>query len=360
MNAGKTEDKTESIPNQEPTSTPEPTAVPDPEPEIFEEDGRYGVRFEGKSIADSIWQYIDRFKYNGKYYYLVTLNEKTGLMDENGDLIVEPVWEKVYDFYQGNDGKNTIRPVEKYLSFTDKGYIILNKSLYQIDSGKTMEYPGGTVVFLDGNILLARKYTSGDAIEFTVYDFRNGKVLDQMKSYKTSKTDIYYGFSLTENGNIGILVKTAYIYDSDRDKHPYDHYGYYSLDGSLVLKTSGHKPVILSDEMVIAECYYDKSKLHQCFKLYDLNNGKQISDLSFAGKWTPNEDPFLPEIYNADGDRVMIATTSHEMEETSFVIVNLTKRTAVKLPADIIDVQPFSDARAAVKNASPHTVIQNG
>ena len=58
---------------------------------IYQEGDRYGVKFGDKSIADPIWQYIECFQYDEKLYYLITLGDKTGLMDNAGNLIIEPV-----------------------------------------------------------------------------------------------------------------------------------------------------------------------------------------------------------------------------------------------------------------------------
>lgn len=74
---------------------PEPEITKSPYAEIFREKKKYGIRKDGKVIADAIWDYIEECPYSGGMLYMVSYKKKDGLMDENGELLIEPGYESV-------------------------------------------------------------------------------------------------------------------------------------------------------------------------------------------------------------------------------------------------------------------------
>ena len=75
-----------------PTIAPIQTSEPEPQLEIFEEDGKYGLRIGDEIVADAIWQLIFKHTTTDGSIFEVKLNDQYGLMDKNGQLILEPTY----------------------------------------------------------------------------------------------------------------------------------------------------------------------------------------------------------------------------------------------------------------------------
>lgn len=241
-------------------------------------------------------------------------------------------------------------------TFSSQGYIILPEEMYHIDTEKTVPIPKGDVIYLRGSLLVTKQYFQTAKGTVTVYDFRKQETIDSVTSYRTN----YYPspWAKTEEvGDLGFFVETNdHEYDEKKDKKnkdwkPYERYGFYSFDGKTAVKSRDSKPVVFPEYKIVAVCHYDSGPiLKKYVKMFDIESGNQISDLSFWVRGKLDENTGLPEIYDVDGQHVMPAQTAPETGKEVYVLINMTGKNVISLPDDITAVEPFAEGLAAVQN----------
>lgn len=272
-------------------------------------------------------------------------------MDADGNVILEPVWENVYS--TNEDGTVVLRD-KQLTSFADAGYIAADTNLYYIPSGETIQIPRGTIKYLKGNMLVVRDYsTSGKYMkeEVTVYDIHQQKTVDGMDNYAKIEKSIPL-MNVEEVGELGFYLETIERYDSDREEKAYPRYGFYSFDGTVIIKSSSYKPVIYEEYMIIATPFNEPAPGRSTlFSVYNLENGQQISQESFVIDGERDSDTRLPVVYDADGQHVMLVQ-KYQKNGKQFAIINMDLKEVILLPESIKKTEPFSDGLAAVQDES--------
>ena len=99
-------------------------APPEPVYEIVGSSKHYGIMYGDTVIADQVWDSIRMYTHSKGTYFVVWINEKYGLMDQNGNLIVEPTheWTAVGD----SVGDYLLVMKESYGDHSKYGYYLIN------------------------------------------------------------------------------------------------------------------------------------------------------------------------------------------------------------------------------------------
>ena len=359
---------TEAPMESEPTATPEPTKVPENIPVKFEEDGRYGIKFDGKTIADSIWQNIEIFKFNNAYYYLVELNDKTGLMDENGELIVEPAWEVSHSYSSDYKGFTKTQ-----YNFLDQGYIVVpceGKNIFCcVKDGQYVETPSGLLDYLDGNLLVfvstiydpTVKNENVRKSKLSVYNLATNQSSWEMESKGGTdrEKDLKLTTVLGRKANLSDeelkewRKKNGYVITKCGDKgiilnYNSSHYAYFGQDGKTISGYTGSH-FNYYDCNMLRDIRSDFLETENTVTLYDLDNDGEVFFSSAVYKSRKD----VPSAQKVDNQYLMViaeAQSEKSEEKGPLFLLNMTNRTITPLSEEIEKVMEFSDGMAAVQN----------
>lgn len=344
-----------SAPNAESTATPEPTEVPEPEYEVFEEDGRQGLKYGDEVIADAIWQEIRPCSgYEAEKLFTVEMNGLYGLMSASGELLIEPTWD--FCSAHGNLLEVTVKDQESHqiVSLETKKTICTipgwMRGFPSKDNKFTSDYVLGNCIVYDDhvktktwdNVKAASNRTNTTLCKMNggIVSLETGKKLFTFTSnFCVEDVDYYkledYGYRLTPVWDYGFIImygnrvigdeifyKTVFIsntgktLDINMDSAGKDYYAKL-IEGTSIMET-GYLP-----------------EQH----LYDISNGIQEIE---GGPF----DQIYIDSYPCD-DGVLVFATKNDGKD--FCLINLSQKTVYDLK-DVVAVNGFSDGMAAIMN----------
>ena len=343
-----------STPNAEPTATPEPTEAPEPEYEVFEENGRRGLKYGDDVIADAIWQDIQPCRgYEVEKLFIVRMNGLYGLMSANGELLIKPTWvycmsysdllEVSTDYQEGYqivslETKETIctipgkpRPFPSPDGYTHvMGNCIVYDDILEKPSGHAEAASNGantTLYKMNGGIVSLE--TGKELFAFTSYFCREDVSYYGLEDHGYRLTPVWdYGFIITYghrvNTALGDIIFYKEVFVSTTGK---------TLD--IKTNSSGECFFVQQIEGTSVLKMWDLGEQH----LYDISN--EIQEIEGS--------PFkhvYDDTYSCD-DGVLVYATKNDGKD--YVLINLSKNTLYELK-DVVAVHDFSDGMAALQN----------
>ena len=195
--------------------TPEPSPTSEPKVSRFEDNGKYGLKLGDQIIADAIWDTI----YNaGDDLYKVEISNRWGVMNEKGEVIIEPAYQHIDTISYSNN----------------KCYIVEQNDLYGI-------------INQSGDYLIQPKWkychSVGDYLEVVRESYSEGYEIVELGTWKT--------VAVLPNHIERIIEKRYAVYCSDRNSGP-DYY--YMSSGNDI-----HK--IHNDEETLSVYDLEKNRL---------------------------------------------------------------------------------------------------
>lgn len=319
------------------TQTTMPTATPEPELEIFEDQSGYeGLRRGNDIIVDAIWSSLYKYEYDDGFFYDAYLNNKLGLINSNGQMIVEPSpfvkgTFNIIDHYvywetsEGNERSEGSLPY-KYI-YQNYGPALL----FDLNTETVHNIPSSCIDdIIDHYAVYRLEHHSHDRegkdVGWGIYDLEQDKVIYSDKC--ALKVELF-----PEEGFI-VNSYSEYKHASKRDRFDEDmYYSFLSFDGKSVLKTKDG--YIKYDEAVNLLELHENS-LCQYYTI----DGKKITDWSKEDNRLDEYEKNRGWIECSDGRKILMVVSRKSGKEKKYRLFEYPSQKVISLP-DVVDIGIF-------------------
>lgn len=296
----------------------------EPEYKVTGNPGRMGVKYGDTVIADPIWDSIRIIRHSQGVSFAVCMNDKYGLMDHNGNLIVEPTeWTFVWTGTEAITVEDNI-----FVDIRVEG----DKSTYGTHivnaiTGKEVYYLNGDPMYIIGGRYMpfsSVEYSYGKEPRYGLFDAVTLKVL-------ATDVPVYDERYFTCYDGLGIHVTNFTSYNT-----------FFFLNGQKVSTPKSNKDLYVDPQLrtVFVE---DASTAR--FKAYDAN-GKSLLPAGYLVDWRQISGKTVNLQHDEDGTRCIafLGTTGG-----SFGLYHFGTNTFTQLPG-VSAYENFSDGMARVQN----------
>lgn len=232
---------------------------------VINKDNSYSlITTDQRKIAT--YQYID---YLGDDLYRVRTNNKFGLINNQGIVIVPIKYDKIFDFEQGyakvvlsglyglinKQGKEVIPPIYEDISEIKDGKVIATKGkkgLVSVDGESLIDTKYLDINFTYDNQLIAQKSKN----KYLKINYEGNKIKNlHLRKYSVEK--IKNGYILVYPNLLFSVDFTSKLLDSDGEEIEKDVYNYFSAsEDKIIIKTFDKGAKLINSTKTIQSKYY--------------------------------------------------------------------------------------------------------
>lgn len=182
LDSGRTEGK-QRIPNHS-------------EVEVFKEDGRFGLRYAGTVVQDTVWQELERMPFDNSFY-CAQMNGLLGVVGIDGSMPIEPICERIEPFVD-QDKNYYVVEIDGLYGLLDAAFRYIEEPTWKYVYTELDQCTGYIIVSAsDGNYLysLEQKKTVGSSMSTSVKYARalsDGIILLTGNNYSAYFGDVPY------------------------------------------------------------------------------------------------------------------------------------------------------------------------